>query len=191
MPSNIILLGDPASGKATQGKFLAKKYKLYDLDMGRILREIKEGTHHSEYSTELIATMDQGHLAPTAIVRALLEENIAKASPIHGILFNGTPKMTGEARLVQKWLRQYRSNHDATVVYLHLPVAESLKRMLKRARADDSKAALANRIKYYRKHISAVVALLKLHYKFIIIDGSGTRTQVRARIVKKLHGSIY
>ena len=40
-PLNIILLGDPAAGKATHGKFLADKYKLYDLDMGRELRQLE------------------------------------------------------------------------------------------------------------------------------------------------------
>ena len=40
-PLNIILLGDSAAGKATHGKYLAKKYRLYDLDMGRELRGLE------------------------------------------------------------------------------------------------------------------------------------------------------
>ena len=35
LPLNIILLGDPAAGKATQSKLLMQKFPLYDLDMGK------------------------------------------------------------------------------------------------------------------------------------------------------------
>lgn len=189
---NLILLGDPASGKATQGKFLAKKYQMYDLDIGGILRDIKEGAHHSKYAKVLIATMDKGKLAPTAIARKLLEENIQNAPKTHGILFNGTPKMLGEAKLVKRWLEKYRSGQDVLVLYLHLSIQESLHRVKdkKRQRADDSIKALENRVRYYRKNISEVTKFFKQNYPYAAIDGKGTRTEVKNRILKQLNAWI-
>ncbi len=60
-PLNIILLGDPAAGKATHGKYLAAKYNLYDLDMGHELR----GLEHNKAlrkKYQLDKTLDKGKL---------------------------------------------------------------------------------------------------------------------------------
>lgn len=183
------MLGDPASGKATQGKYLAAKYHLYDIDMGRILREIKEGSHHSKFAKQLIRTMDKGKLAPTKIVRGLLEESVQKASQKTGILFNGTPKMLGEAKLVKKLLEKYRPNQKTFVIYLHLSLAESLKRVRgkKRRRADDTLAGMQNRVRYYRKNIVEVTNFFKKYYDFEVVNGLGTRSEVKKRILVKLN----
>ncbi len=36
-PFNLILLGDPGAGKATQAAYFAKKYNMFDFDMGKEL----------------------------------------------------------------------------------------------------------------------------------------------------------
>src|SRR5579872_3134615 len=102
-PLNIILLGDPAAGKATHGKFIERKYKLYNLDMGRELRSLEHNPKlRKKY--RLDKTLDSGKLTPTELVRSLLRDKIHSTKKSKGILFNGTPKMPGEARLVAKWL---------------------------------------------------------------------------------------
>src|SRR4051812_41914690 len=104
-PLNIILLGDPAAGKATHGKFLERKYKLYNLDMGRELRLLERNKKLRE-KYKLDKTLDSGKLTPTELVRNLLHDKIHATPDSKGILFNGTPKMLGEAKLVSKWLKQ-------------------------------------------------------------------------------------
>ena len=37
-PFNLILLGDPAAGKATQVALIVKRYGMFDFDMGHELR---------------------------------------------------------------------------------------------------------------------------------------------------------
>jgi adenylate kinase family enzyme len=63
-PFNLILLGDPASGKGTQAKRLVKKYHFYDLDMGR---EVRKPTALAQY--DYAHTTAIGHLTPTGVVR--------------------------------------------------------------------------------------------------------------------------
>jgi adenylate kinase len=123
-PLNIILLGDPAAGKATHGKFLAAKYKLYDLDMGRELRQLEHNPKlRKKY--RLDKTLDSGKLTPTELVRNLLRDKIHSTSKTRGILFNGTPKMLGEAKLVSKWLKQEKRN-EILFVYLSIPLKKRL-----------------------------------------------------------------
>ena len=62
-PLNIILLGDPAAGKATQAKLLVKKYKLYDFDMGaELMRRRKKDRALDKM---LRVYNDEGKLTPT------------------------------------------------------------------------------------------------------------------------------
>ena len=78
-PLNIILLGDPAAGKATHGKFLERKYHLYNLDMGKELRSIEHNAIlRKKY--KLDKTLDSGKLTPTKLVRKLLYDLI-QATP--------------------------------------------------------------------------------------------------------------
>ena len=42
---NIVIFGPPGAGKGTQSKFIAKKYNIYQLSTGDLLRsEINNGT---------------------------------------------------------------------------------------------------------------------------------------------------
>lgn len=192
-PLNIILLGDPAAGKATHGKFLAKKYRLYDLDMGRELRSLEHNTKlRKKY--RLDKTLDSGKLTPTELVRNLLHDRIHATPKGQGILFNGTPKMLGEAKLVSKWLKQEKRD-NILFVYLSIPLKETMRRMTSRKtyfrgkfskRPDDNNRALKNRIAYYKKNITQVIKYFKKQYPFIKISTLGTIPQAKKRLIEKL-----
>lgn len=192
-PLNIILLGDPASGKATHGAFLAKKYRLYDLDMGKELRSLEHNLPlRKKY--RLNKTLDSGKLTPTELVRNLLHDRIHSTEKKRGILFDGTPKMLGEAKLVAKWLRQEKRNR-VLFIYLSIPIQETIRRMTSRKtyfkgkfskRPDDNGKALKNRIAYYKKNITEVVAFFKKHYPFIKISTMGSIPEARERLKEKL-----
>lgn len=197
-PLNIILLGDPASGKATHGAFLAKKYRLYDLDMGKELRSLEHNdVLRKKY--RLDKTLDSGKLTPTELVRNLLHDKIHSTKKSTGILFNGTPKMLGEAKLVAKWLKQEKRD-SVLFIYLSIPISETMRRMTSRKtyfkgkfskRPDDNNKALKNRIAYYKKNISEVVIFFKKHYPFIKISTMGTIPEARKRLTIKLSSAKY
>ncbi len=193
-PLNIILLGDPAAGKATHGKFLTKKFKLYDLDMGKELRALEHNpVLRKKY--RLDKTLDSGKLTPTNLVRTLLRDKIHGIKKTQGILFDGTPKMLGEAKLVSKWLKQEKRD-NILFIYLSIPLKETIKRMTERKtyfkgkfskRPDDNDKALKNRIAYYQKNISQVVKFFKKSYPFINISTMGTIAEARKRLNIKLN----
>lgn len=192
-PLNIILLGDPAAGKATHGKFLAKKYRLYDLDMGRELRGL-EHDRKLRKQYQLDKTLDKGKLTPTELVRKLLRHRICATPKKRGILFDGTPKMLGEAKLVSKWLKQEK-RQKILFVYLSIPLKETILRMTSRKtyfrgkfskRPDDNSRALKNRIDYYKKNISHVVKFFKKRYPFIKVSTMGTIPAAKRRLITKI-----
>jgi len=74
-PFNIILLGDPASGKATQAKRLIKKYHLYNLDMGK---EVKKPAVKARY--DYARTTAIGNLTPTVVVRDIFKKSFLDAT---------------------------------------------------------------------------------------------------------------
>jgi adenylate kinase len=182
---NLILLGDPASGKATQAARLVKKYHFYDFDMGREVRKPAVKKQFDYRKTTAI-----GKLTPTAVVRGILHRVIRVTPENKGILFNGHPKMIGEAKLAAGWLKKYQRT-DPLVIYLSIPMSEVLRRAEKRLenvggklvrRDDDSIRALKNRRRYYEEQISQVVAYFKKKYHFKTVSGMGTEAQVWKRI---------
>jgi adenylate kinase family enzyme len=186
----IILLGDIAAGKATHSHYLRKTYGCVELDMGRELRKIK--IRNPKMAKLFQATMDQGKLTQTKIVREIIKKFIHGVPKNRGILFDGTPKMIGEARLVRKWLEETgRTKDHILVLYLKITKAEMIKRMKIRAasekRSDDTLAAIQNRIKYYKKNISAVRDFFKKHYRYRTISSMGSIQQVERNIENEIN----
>ena len=179
-PFNLILLGDPAAGKATQAAWIVKKYGMRDLDMGHEVRR-PSVRKLFDYAHSTAA----GKLTPTDIVRDIFEKEIARTSPAKGILFDGTPKMVGEARLVAAQLKR-EGREKPLVIYLHIPVTETFRRMAKRGRKDDTKEALINRIAYYKNDVAKTIAFFKTIYIFKKVSGFGTATEVAVRIEKEI-----
>lgn len=191
-PINIILLGDPAAGKATQAAFLVKHFPLYDFDMGKELRILKR--RDSKVKKLLEGSYDKGNLTQTDLVRSIHKEKILSAPKTKGILFDGTPKMVGEARLIEKWLKQ-TGRTKVIFIYLSIPMAETVKRMSGRVeyfkgkfskRSDDNIQALHNRVKYYRKNVAAVITFFKTRHPYKKISGLGTTAEVHKRITSFL-----
>jgi adenylate kinase len=184
-PFNLILLGDPASGKGTQAARLTKQYHFFDLDMGRELRKPAVRAQFNYAKTTAV-----GHLTPTAIVRGIFKEVIGAVPSDKGILFNGTPKMINEAKLVSRLLKE-NGRSAPLVIYLNISIAETVRRMTKRVekidgklvkRDDDTARALRNRQKYYKEQISRVVAFFGERYTVKKISGMGTEAAVGEKI---------
>ena len=93
--------------------------------------------------------------------------------------------MVGEARFLAKQLNQ-TVPRVPFVIYLYVPIAETIHRMMKRGRRDDTKAALMNRIAYYRSEVAKTTAFFKTIYAFKKVNGLGTPKQVAKRIEKEI-----
>ena len=186
------MLGDPGAGKATQTTLLAKKYSFFDFDMGRELTLQRQKNSKIDAIHKKIT--DKGNLTPTKIVRGIIREKLGKLSSTNGIVFDGHPKMVGEAKLIVGLLKKAK-RPDPLVIYLTIPQGEVVKRISQRKgyyntkfskRSDDSIQALKNRAKYYKTNIKQVTSFLDKIYRFVRINGLGSRAVVRAKIQKAI-----
>ena len=73
---NLILFGPPGAGKGTQSSFITKKYNLYQLSTGELLRE--EIRNKTELGKKISSIINAGDLVSDKIVSELIEKFISK-----------------------------------------------------------------------------------------------------------------
>ena len=92
----IALLGAPGSGKGTQAKLLAEKYRVPQISTGDLLREAirsKKGLNKKD-----IEDMESGHLVRDEVVLKLLDERLRKKDAKRGFIIDGYPRNIPQAQ---------------------------------------------------------------------------------------------
>lgn len=185
---NLILLGPPGSGKGTQAKLLVEKYALVHMSTGDMLRaEIKAG---SPLGKQVEAIINAGSLVSDEIVFALIENRVNANPQAKGFIYDGFPRTTAQARLLDEFLAQ---KGQAVSLMLALDVADSEveKRMQKRAliehRQDEANVeTIRHRIATYHNQTEPLLAYYTQQGKCTRIDGAGTIEEVQAAAGKIL-----
>ncbi len=99
---DIILLGPPGSGKGTQAKMIADKYKVKHVSTGDILREnVRAGT---PLGVEAKKFMDAGKLVPDSLLIDIIKDRLAKDDVKAGWMLDGFPRTMPQAEALDKIL---------------------------------------------------------------------------------------
>ena len=99
---NLILFGAPGAGKGTQANYIGKKFNLYQLSTGDLLRnEIKNKTEIGKKIELIIA---QGDFVTDNIVNELLKKVIANSLYRNRIIFDGYPRNITQAENLELML---------------------------------------------------------------------------------------
>ena len=69
---NLVIFGPPGAGKGTQSSFITKKYNLYQLSTGELLRE--EIRNKTELGKKISSIINSGDLVSDEIVSELIEK---------------------------------------------------------------------------------------------------------------------
>ena len=94
---NIVIFGPPGAGKGTQSGFIVKKFKLFQLSTGEILRnEIKNKTN---LGNEIASIISSGNLVSDEIVAKLIEKYISDQKFKNRIIFDGYPRNLSQAKI--------------------------------------------------------------------------------------------
>src|SRR5512136_1938904 len=97
---DIILLGPPGSGKGTQAKMIADKYKVKHISTGDILREnVRNGT---PLVKEAKKYMDAGKLVPDTLLIDIIKDRLAKLDVKNGWMLDGYPRTIPQADAMEK-----------------------------------------------------------------------------------------
>ena len=122
---NLIIFGPPGAGKGTQSNFIVKKYNLFQLSTGEILRnEIKNQT---KLGIKISTIMNSGSLVSDDVVSDLIEKFILKKEYENKFIFDGYPRNLFQAENLKKLLNKYQQKID-----LVLKLSVSLETIKKR-----------------------------------------------------------
>ena len=206
---NIVIFGPPGAGKGTQSDFIVKKFKLFQLSTGELLRkEIKNQTHLGQ---KISGIMNSGHLVSDQIVSDLIEKFISNKKYKNRFIFDGYPRNKIQAENLNNLLKKYNQKIDL-VLKLSVSLDVIKKRITGRSvcsicgkiyneffnpaptnadccapkflrkRSDDTLDIAINRFKTYEKNIEPVTDFYKQYNLFNIINGEGSISKISDEI---------
>ena len=171
---NVALFGPPGAGKGTQSKKLLEKYNLTYISTGDMLRsEIAEGSPLGLKAKSIIA---KGGLVDDELIVRIIEKKIRTNPDSKGILFDGFPRTTVQAYILEGLLLKLNSSLDC-MVSLGVPDKELIDRLLLRAktsgRSDDTFEVIKVRLKEYEDKTKPVADFYDKRGKYCKINGVG------------------
>ena len=189
---NLILFGKPGCGKGTQAEFIKNKYDLVHISTGIVFR------HNISMQTELglIAKsyMDKGDLVPDNVTIKMLEAEVNKFPNVNGFIFDGFPRTTIQAEMLDKFLKNKDLKISMTIA---LDVDEDIliERLISRGkesgRADDQdKSKIQNRFEEYNKKTSKLIEYYNNQRKFYSVEGLGEINEITQRIYNLIDSKI-
>ena len=100
---NLIIFGPPGAGKGTQSHYVAKKYNLYQLSCGDLLRhEIQKKT---ELGNTIEKTISNGGLVNNDIVNLLVKNIVINSSHRNRIIYDGYPRNISQVKNLEQILK--------------------------------------------------------------------------------------
>ena len=127
---NLVIFGPPGAGKGTQSKFIVKKYNLFQLSTGELLR--KEIINKTQLGLDISSTMNSGKLVSDKIASDLIEQFISKNEYKNRIIFDGYPRNELQAENLNKLLKKYNQKINL-VLKLSVSLDVIKKRIIGRA----------------------------------------------------------
>ncbi len=190
----ILLLGAPGSGKGTQAKRLAERYKVLHISTGEILREAV--ADETELGKQAKEAMDKGELVSDEIVVSILEERLRSPNTKRGFILDGYPRNNPQAQELDNRLG-WMGKPLQLALYLDVSEDVLVKRLTGRLtcgecgeiyntyfsppakrgicdqcgakelekRTDDNKQAVAVRLRAYNRETAPLVNYFKAQHK--------------------------
>ena len=176
---NIALFGAPGAGKGTQSEELIKKYNLFYISTGDLLR--KEIAQRSKLGLEAESIIASGGLVSDEIIVQIIEKTITDNPDSNGFLFDGFPRTYIQAYILEGLMLKLNTSLSC-LICLDVPVEESVSRLLNRGktsgRSDDNETVIRNRLKEYHEKTVPVLEFYKDKGIFFEINGKKSIEEV-------------
>lgn len=180
---NIALFGPPGAGKGTQSEFLIKKYNLFYISTGDLLRkEIAEGTKLGLEAQSIIAS---GGLVSDEIIVQIIEKTIKANPESRGFLFDGFPRTYIQAYILEGLMLKLNTALNC-LISIEVDEEVSVERLLNRGktsgRSDDNETVIRNRLREYNEKTLPVLDFYKEKGIYKGINGQSTIEEVNLQI---------
>ena len=186
---NIVIFGPPGAGKGTQSNLVVKKFNLFQLSTGELLRkEIKDNT---ELGNRISSIINSGNLVSDEIVGGIIEKYISNKTYNNRFIFDGYPRNLNQAKNLDNQLKKYGQKID---IALKLTVSlESIKkRILERKnlekRADDNEEIAIKRYMAYENNIKPVIDFYKQTNLLKVVNGESSISEISDEISGLIEG---
>ena len=165
---NVVIFGPPGAGKGTQAHIIVKKFNLYQVSTGDLLRnEVKNQT---DIGKDIENIISNGDFATDQIVNELIKKVIFEPKKKNKLIFDGYPRSLDQAKNLDLLLK----DSDQKIDFIFLNVKELILKRIEEKdlenRADDN---LATILKRYDTYMEATKPVLDFAQKvnFHEIDG--------------------
>ena len=210
---NVIIFGPPGAGKGTQSEILAKKFNLFKVSTGDLLRkEIENKTPISEK----IKVIDKGNLVPDEIIDSLIENILSNKNYCNRLIFDGYPRTLNQAENLDLLVKKHNQK-ISLILSLKVDESDIIKRIQGREtcskcglifnkffnpatdenhkcdktfllrRVDDTENILKNRFETYDKKTLPILDYYRNQKLLREIDGKGKINDIYQQIHQIIH----
>ena len=195
---NIVLFGPPGSGKGTQGDKLVKKFNLFRISSGDLLRE--EVRKNTNLGKQINLTLEKGNLVSDEIINKLIESIVSNRKYHERIIFDGYPRNLSQAKNLNNILKKNNQKISHVInlkvskeivikrilgrlvctkcnltfnKFFNTPIKENYECELKhlKIRSDDNEKTINTRFETYNKESMPILEFYKNQNLLCEIDG--------------------
>ena len=169
---NVIIFGPPGAGKGTQAQNIVKKFNLYQISTGDLLRD--EVKNQTEIGKDIENIISKGDFATDEIVNKLIKNIIFDSSKKNKLIFDGYPRSLSQAKNLDILLNNSSQKIDH-IFFLNVDKETIIKRIEKRKilekRADDDLSTILKRFDTYMETTKPVLDFYSQNPNFHEING--------------------